>query len=116
MCNLVGLGAPMGFLAFCLMFGFVVITIWGAIKSKDERAKLVAEFNEAPMKMIFVTVWILAAFMFFFGIFIPVLGEKEFFDTGLKIWQLGLLWGLGRNLVCETLKAIPARKGSAFPC
>jgi hypothetical protein len=67
----------MGFLAFCLLFGCVAVTIWGAIKSKDERAKLVAEFNEAPMKAIFVIVWVSAAFMFFFGIFVPVLGEKE---------------------------------------
>lgn len=79
----------MGFLAFCLLFGGVAVTIWGAIKSKDERAKLVAEFNEAPMKAIFVMVWVSAAFMFFVGIFIPVLGEKEFFNTGFKIWQIG---------------------------
>ncbi len=79
----------MGFLAFCLLFGCVAVTIWGAIKSKDERAKLADEFNEAPMKAIFVMVWVSAAFMFFFGIFIPVLGEKEFFDTELEIWKVG---------------------------
>lgn len=72
-----------------MLFGVVGVTIWGAIKSKDERAKLAAEFNEAPMKAIFVTLLVSAAFMFFFGIFIPVLGEKEFFDTGFKIWQVG---------------------------
>jgi len=94
----------LGFIAFCLLFGFVVVTIWGAIKSKDERAKLAAEFNAAPMKSIFVMVWVAAAFMFFFGIFIPVFGEKEFFDTRLEIWKVGGLAFFGGWIVTWFVK------------
>lgn len=73
----------------------IAITIWGAIKSKDERAKLAAEFNEKPVQSIFVMVWVSAIFMFFIGIFAPTFGASEFFDTGLEIWQVGGLLSLG---------------------
>lgn len=51
----------MGFLALCLLFGCVAVTIWGVIKNKDERAKLADDFNEAPMKAILVMVWVSVA-------------------------------------------------------
>jgi len=56
------------------------------------------------MKAIFVMVWVSAAFMFFFGIFIPVLGEEEFFDTGLEIWKLGGLVFFGGWVVTWFVK------------
>ena len=39
-------------------------------------------------------VWVGAIFMFVIGIFAPVFGENEFFDTGWKIWQVGGLMSL----------------------
>ena len=94
----------MGFLAFCLLAYVVFITIWGAIKSVDERAKLVAEFNEAPAKSLFVLMWVGAIFMFVLGIFAPIFGENEFFDTGLKIWQVGGLASLAGWIVSWFVK------------
>ena len=82
----------------------VVITAWGAYKSADERAKLVAEFNEAPLKSIFILVWVAAIFMFVLGIFAPIFGENEFFDTGLKIWQVGGLASLAGWIITWFVK------------
>lgn len=84
----------MGFIMFCLLAYVVAITIWGAIKSKDERAKLAAEFKEKPAQSIFVMVWVGAIFMFVLGIFAPIFGEAEFFDTGWEIWKVGGLASL----------------------
>ncbi len=81
-------GGAMGFIMFCLLAGLVGSTIWGAIKSKDERAEMAQEFRNAPAQNIFVIIWISAIFMFVIGIFAPILGEKEFFETGLEIWQV----------------------------
>jgi len=89
----------MGLFFFCMLVYVVAITIWGAIKSKEERAKLLAEFNEKPAQSIFMIVWIGAIFMFVIGIFAPILGEAEFFDTGWEIWQVGGLSSLAGWIV-----------------
>lgn len=89
----------MGFLAFCLLVYVVALTIWGAIKSKDERAKLAAEFHEKPLQHLFLLVWIAAIFMFVIGIFAPIVGEAEFFDTGWQVWQVGGLAALAGWIV-----------------
>jgi mannose/fructose/N-acetylgalactosamine-specific phosphotransferase system component IIC len=94
----------LGFIAFCLLCYVVAITIWGAIKSKDERAKLVAEFNAKPAECLFVLLWVAAIFMFVIGIFAPIFGENEFFDTGLKIWQVGGLASLAGWIVSWFVK------------
>lgn len=94
----------MAFMMFCLLFYFVALTIWGAIKSKDERAKLLAEFQAKPLENTFVLVWVAAIFMFVFGIFAPIFGENEFFDTGLKIWQVGGLASLAGLIVSMFVK------------
>ncbi|NVK15602.1 MAG: hypothetical protein HWE35_15635 [Rhodobacteraceae bacterium] len=66
----------------------------GAFKSKGEREKLFAEFREQPFEAIFVTAWLASVCIFVAGIFLPVFGEGEFFNTGLAIWQAGGLAAL----------------------
>jgi protein-S-isoprenylcysteine O-methyltransferase Ste14 len=89
----------MGFLMFCLLVYVVAITIWGAIKSQEERSKLAAEFAAKPAQSIFVLLLVAAIFMFVIGIFAPIFGEAEFFDTGWPIWQVGGLASLAGWIV-----------------
>ncbi len=89
----------MAFLMFCMLAYIVAITIWGAMKSKDERAKLAAEFNGNPPQSVFMIVWVGAIFMFVIGIFAPIFGEAEFFDTGWEIWKVAGLASLAGWIV-----------------
>ncbi|MEO9516143.1 MAG: hypothetical protein ABJH45_13500 [Paracoccaceae bacterium] len=42
-----------------------------------------------PAYNAFLIVWVTAILIFFVGIFAPIIGESEFFDTGWQIWQVG---------------------------
>jgi hypothetical protein len=75
----------MGFIAFCMLFGLVGWTIW----NRDERIKAIAEMKEKPGEWAFLLIWIVFIFLFFFGIFVPPLGEIELADTGWQLWQIG---------------------------
>jgi hypothetical protein len=79
----------MGFIVFCVGTWFIGITAWNACKSSEERRKLIQEFNEAPAQSIFVLVWISCIYVFVIGIFAPIFGQAEFFNTGWQIWQIG---------------------------
>lgn len=79
----------MGFLAFCGLFCVVVVVVWRAVRSKDERTAIFAGLKKEPAHHVFLFVWIIAIFTFFVGIFAPIIGESEFFDTGWQIWQVG---------------------------
>ena len=91
----------MGFLAFCGLLYVIVMIIWSAWKSKEDRAKLVKEFKEKPIPFIFLVLWIGSIFMFVIGIFAPIFGEAEFLDTGWQVWQVGGLAALFGFIITE---------------
>jgi hypothetical protein len=87
----------MGFLAFCILTWFIGATIVGAFRSREERAKLVQEFREAPGQSLFMIAWLTAIYIFVIGIFAPAFGKSEFFDTGWQ--QVGGVGALGGWIV-----------------
>jgi hypothetical protein len=79
----------MGFIAFCIMTWFIGVIAWGAIKSSDERQKLIDEFSKAPAQSLFVLTWVGCIYLFAIGILAPMFGRAEFFNSGWEIWQIG---------------------------
>ncbi len=79
----------MGFVVFCILTWLIGVTLWGAYKSPIERKKLVDEFKTAPLESTFLVAWATSICVFVVGIFAPIFGQNEFFDTGSQIWQFG---------------------------
>jgi hypothetical protein len=84
----------MGLIAFIILACLVGSTIWCAIRYPEERKKLANEFAEEPVEFIFVSLWVLAIFVFVIGIFVPVIGEIKIGRNGLTLWQIGGLLSL----------------------
>ena len=74
-----------------LTFG-IIMGIVGLVKSGEKRAKFASEILDNPVGHAFVLVWLFFGYMFFVGIFLPVIGDLEFFDTDWEVWNVG---GLG---------------------
>ena len=89
----------MGFIVFCIMTWFIGVMAWGAYKSPAERQKLFDEIKEAPAQSTFMIAWLTSIYVFVIGIFAPIFGENEFFNTGWQIWQVGGLVALAGWIV-----------------
>lgn len=79
----------MGLFFFLVLLYGIGWTVIEAVKSRKFRDDMKAEFIKTPASHLLVTLWLIPIFMFIGGIFAPKLGDIEFFDTGLKVWQAG---------------------------
>lgn len=95
----------MAFVFSILMSGFVVYGLYRLTRSPEARRNFFRETVDDPLSSAFVGVWVLCWMMFFWGIFIPPLGELPLF--GLKVWQVG---GIG-SLVGFVLELAVKRLG-----
>lgn len=77
-----------------LTYGLIV-GAYGLLTSARSRTELLTEFRQNPAQHCFVLVWLFFGYMFFIGIFVPVFGELEMFNTGWEAWKIGGIGSLG---------------------
>jgi hypothetical protein len=92
----------MAFLLSLFFSGMVVIGLYRVVTRADDRRKLTKGIKEAPIKALFTLAWVACWMAFFWGIFVPPLGQLPFF--GLQLWQVG---GLGSLIGLILLFAFP---------
>jgi cadmium resistance protein CadD (predicted permease) len=78
--------AFLGLIALTVILG---ITTWQVLNSQEKRAELWKEACQKPLQTLFLAVWMVLIYMFAIGVFVPSFGEKEFFQTGWKVWSIG---------------------------
>lgn len=79
----------MTFIFSLLMSGIIVVGIFRLFTRPAARRKFAEEMHDDPLKALFVSVWVACWMAFFWGVFVPAFGRREFFDTGLEVWQVG---------------------------
>lgn len=93
----------MGFIMFCLLTWVLGMAFKGIITDRDERAKAIKSVHEQPLQHAFLFVWLGCIYAFVIGVFAPVIGEVEVFETGWAIWQVGGIGSLIGLVVYWTL-------------
>jgi hypothetical protein len=56
--------------------------IWGLFTNQSTRNKFLKEFQDGPLKSLFILLWLILIYMFGIGILIPFIGNEELFQTG----------------------------------
>jgi hypothetical protein len=94
----------MGFIAGCLLLAVITKTGWDFVRNPAERKGVVDGLLAKPMSSIFLIVWLTFFLMFFFGMFIPSLGETELGGTGWTVWQAGFFGFFGMWVITFFVK------------
>jgi hypothetical protein len=79
----------MALLFFLLMMWVLGVALWHVLTRRKDRAEAIKAFRKRPFYSLFMIAWIGSVTLFVVGVFAPVIGQVELYDTGWQLWQVG---------------------------